>query len=77
MHCPACGFDSNNYECILDLSLEVGGGITSVERALRAFTAKETLDEDALAALTVGLQPVLPAASPGAAPGQVAPRQAA
>jgi ubiquitin carboxyl-terminal hydrolase 36/42 len=46
VHCTSCGFDSNTYDCFLDLSLEVGNGITSVDKALRHFTAKEKLDKN-------------------------------
>lgn len=45
-HCPKCGFDSNRYDAFLDLSLEVGGPVHSVEDALKHFTAAETLDAD-------------------------------
>jgi ubiquitin C-terminal hydrolase len=45
VHCPECGFDSNAYEPFLDLSLEVGGGLNSLDRALRAFCTIERLDE--------------------------------
>jgi ubiquitin C-terminal hydrolase len=38
------GFDSNGYEPFLDLSLDVGGRLCSVERSLAAFAAVETLD---------------------------------
>jgi len=46
VHCTSCGFDSNTYDCFLDLSLEVGNGITSVDKALQHFTAKEKLDKN-------------------------------
>ncbi len=29
LHCTSCGFDSNNYDSFLDLSLEVGNGINT------------------------------------------------
>ena len=45
LHCPLCGFDANSYEPFLDLSLEVGGSLNSLERALRAFCTVERLDE--------------------------------
>jgi len=45
LHCPACGFDANSYEPFLDVSLEVGGALKSVDAALRAFVAPERLDE--------------------------------
>ena len=38
-----CGYKSNKYDPILDLSLEVFR-TRSLDRALRAFTSKEILD---------------------------------
>ncbi|RYG55823.1 hypothetical protein EON66_04375 [archaeon] len=46
LHCPNCKYDSNNFEPFLDLCLEVGNGINSVDRALRHFATVETLDAD-------------------------------
>lgn len=43
IHCVECGYKSNKYDPILDLSLEVFR-TRSLDRALRAFTSKEILD---------------------------------
>lgn len=40
--CCKCGYESNTYETILDLSLEIKG--TSVHSALKNFTDPEILD---------------------------------
>jgi len=32
--CPACGYDSNTFEAFMDVCLEVGSGIKTVEQAL-------------------------------------------
>jgi ubiquitin C-terminal hydrolase len=45
VHCPACGYDSNRFDSFMDLSLEVGNGIHSVEKALNHFAQTEILDD--------------------------------
>lgn len=34
LHCPGCGYDSNTFEAFMDVCLEVGGGIKTVDQAL-------------------------------------------
>lgn len=46
LHCPECKYDSNSFEAFMDLSLEVGNGIVTVQRALQKFASIEVLDED-------------------------------
>lgn len=43
--CALCGHESNVFDPFLDLSLELKG-CNSLEKALHAFTAPETLDEE-------------------------------
>jgi hypothetical protein len=38
VHCTRCGYDSNTFDAFLDLSLEIDGGIKSVDAALRHFS---------------------------------------
>ncbi|KAJ2080320.1 hypothetical protein H4R24_003147 [Coemansia sp. RSA 988] len=40
--CGRCGYDSNTFDPLLDISLDIQGGST-VEKALRSFTRPETL----------------------------------
>lgn len=42
--CCKCGFESNTYDSILDISLEIKG--TSVRSAFKHFTDPEILDDD-------------------------------
>lgn len=44
LRCPACSYCSNSYESFMDLSLEVGRSLNTVEAALRHFSKPETLD---------------------------------
>lgn len=39
-----CGGKSERHEKILDLTVEIGGDISTLEEALRQFTHTETLD---------------------------------
>ena len=41
--CTDCGFESNTYDPILDISLEINRA-ASVEKALQRYTAGEALD---------------------------------
>lgn len=41
--CTNCKYSSRTYEAILDLSLEISSGVSSIEQALARFTAEETL----------------------------------
>lgn len=43
MKCQDCQYESNTYDPILDLSLEISRA-ASVEKALQRYTAGETLD---------------------------------
>ncbi len=43
MKCTDCGFESNTYDPILDISLEINRA-ASVEKALQRYTAGEALD---------------------------------
>eukprot|EP01116_Phalansterium_solitarium_P013976 TRINITY_DN31453_c0_g1_i1.p1 TRINITY_DN31453_c0_g1~~TRINITY_DN31453_c0_g1_i1.p1 ORF type:complete len:920 (+),score=284.56 TRINITY_DN31453_c0_g1_i1:25-2784(+) len=45
VQCLACRYESNTFECFLDLSLEIKGCET-VERALQHFCKVESLDHD-------------------------------
>ncbi|KAJ2610849.1 hypothetical protein H4S08_003432 [Coemansia sp. RSA 1365] len=40
--CGRCGYDSNTFDPLLDISLDIQGGST-IEKALRSFTRPETL----------------------------------
>ena len=44
VHCSSCGYDSNTFDSFLDLSLEVGHDLPSVDASLRHFSKPETLD---------------------------------
>ncbi|CAM9747868.1 unnamed protein product, partial [Phaeothamnion confervicola] len=44
VRCGQCGFCSDTYDLSMDLSLEIAGGIGSLQAALSRFTATETLD---------------------------------
>jgi ubiquitin C-terminal hydrolase len=45
VRCTKCPYRSNTYDSYMDLSLEVQGGISTVEQALQRFQADETLDK--------------------------------
>lgn len=43
MTCDVCKHNSDTYDPILDLSLDVRGGISSVTEALKSFVHKDRL----------------------------------
>lgn len=43
--CNKCGYKSKTYNAFQDLSLEIGGGISSLPQALAAFTKGEVLSK--------------------------------
>lgn len=44
LKCLNCGHCSDTFDPFLDLSMELSGGVRSLDVALKRFTAKETLD---------------------------------
>eukprot|EP00499_Haloplacidia_sp_CaronLabIsolate_P012147 CAMPEP_0196769176 /NCGR_PEP_ID=MMETSP1104-20130614/380_1 /TAXON_ID=33652 /ORGANISM="Cafeteria sp., Strain Caron Lab Isolate" /LENGTH=463 /DNA_ID=CAMNT_0042139261 /DNA_START=145 /DNA_END=1532 /DNA_ORIENTATION=+ len=46
VRCASCGFTSNKHDPCMDLALELARNVTSIERALKHFTATEKLDAD-------------------------------